>query len=359
MAAASEDTMNPTTITTTSATAPAGRDTVPALTAPPRRIGADGPAVGALGLGCMGLSGLHYGAADDAESRRLIHAALDAGVTMLDTADMYGWGHNEELVGSVLRERRQDAFLATKFGIRLINGQRVHDSSPAHLRHACEESLRRLGVDSIDLYYAHRLDTTTPVEETVAAMAELVTAGKVRRIGLSEVSAEQLRRAHAVHPVAALQSEYSLWTRNLVEDGVLAAARELGVTTVAYSPLGRGFLTGTVRGLDQLGEGDFRRGNPRFADGGLEANLPLLTAVRAVAAEQGATTAQVALAWVLAQGEDVLPIPGTRRTAYLAQNVEAAALTLTPAQLALLDEALRPELVTGERYPAEILPVTR
>jgi len=331
----------------------------PVLTATRRRIGTGGPLVGALGLGCMGMSGEHYGPPDDVRSVQLINAALDAGVTLLDTADMYGTGHNEELVGRAVRGRRDDAVIATKFGIRRSpQGERWHDSSPGYARQACEASLKRLGVETIDLYYAHRLDTVTPVEDTVEALAGLVRQGKVRWIGLSEVSALQLRRAHAVHPIAALQSELSLWTRDMVDHGVLAAARELGVTTVAYSPLGRGFLTGSVTSLDALGANDFRRGNPRFADGNLEANLPLLEQLTAIARAHQATPAQVALAWVLAQGEDIVPIPGTRQFRYLSQNIDAAHLTLTARQLADLDEAFRPALVRGERYPAAIMPAT-
>ncbi|MET7570703.1 aldo/keto reductase [Streptomyces sp. NPDC005492] len=329
------------------------------LVGPARRLGADGPAVGPIGLGCMGMSGEFYGPADDAQSVRVIHSALDSGVTLLDTADMYGSGRNEELVGRALRGRRDEAVIATKFGIRRADGRRWNDSSPAYARAACEASLRRLGVEAIDLYYVHRLDTVTPVEETVGELARLVQEGKVRHIGLSEVSALNLRRAHAVHPIAAVQSEFSLWTRNVVDDGVLAACRELGIALVAYSPLGRGFLTGTVRSTDTLHETDFRLGNPRFAEGGLEANLALLPTLEKAAAAHGVTAGQVALAWVLAQGEDIVPIPGTRRLPYLEQNIAAARLELTAEDLAALDRVFAPDAVTGERYPAPIMPVTR
>ncbi|TGB08509.1 aldo/keto reductase [Streptomyces sp. MZ04] len=322
-------------------------------------VGADGPLVGRIGLGCMGMSGEFYGPADDAQSVRVIHAALDAGATLLDTADMYGSGSNEDLVGKALRGRRDQAVLATKFGIRRADGRRWNDSSPAYARAACEASLRRLGVDTIDLYYVHRMDATTPVEDTVGELARLVDEGKIRHIGLSEVSAAQVRRAHAVHPIAAVQSEFSLWTRNVVEDGVLAACRELGTALVAYSPLGRGFLTGTVESLAHLAEGDFRRGNPRFAEGGLEANLPLLSTVRDIAAAHGARPAQIALAWVLAQGDDIFPIPGTRRLTYLEENIGAAQLELSPDERSRLDRAFREEAVVGDRYPAAIMPVTR
>ncbi|WP_281173674.1 aldo/keto reductase [Actinokineospora inagensis] len=323
-----------------------------------RRLGVDGPLVGAIGLGCMGMSEM-YGPTDDSESARVINAALDAGVTVLDSADMYGAGHNEELVGSAIRHRRDDAFLITKFGIRRDGGRRWNDNSPEYARQACEASLRRLGVDHIDLYFVHRFDGSTPVEDTVAALADLVDAGKVRHIGLSEVSADTLRRAAAVHPVAAVQSEFSLWSRNLVTDGILATARELGIATIAYSPLGRGFLTGTVRDFDVLADNDFRKANPRFTDGNLAANLALLDPVERLADKLEVPTAAVALAWVLAQGDDIIAIPGTKRLRYLAANVEAAALRLDPADVAELTEAFRAEAVAGERYPAAIMPVTR
>lgn len=317
-----------------------------------------GDRVGALGLGCMGMSEF-YGRADDRQSIRVIHSALDGGVSVLDTADMYGDGHNEELVGRALRHRRDEAFVATKFGIRRDGERRWHDAGPDYARAACESSLRRLGVDTIDLYYLHRLDEHTPIEDTIGAMADLVQAGKVRYLGLSEVSAQILRRAHAVHPITALQSEFSLWTRDVITDGVFAAARELGTTLVAYSPLGRGMLTGEITALDDLAADDARRGMPRFADGNLDTNLALLDSVRAVADQHDVTAGQIALAWVLAQGEDVIPIPGTKRLDFLAQNLAAAAISLTPEQLETLDAAFRPDNVRGARYPAATLPDTR
>lgn len=316
-----------------------------------------GDPVGAIGLGCMGMSEF-YGETDDAQSTKVIHAALDAGVTLLDTADMYGEGHNEELVGRALRTHRDRAFLATKFAIRRDGDRRWNDTSPEYARSACDASLRRLGVDTIDLYYVHRLDGHTPIEDTVGALAELVAAGKIRHIGLSEVGADTLRRAHAVHPITAVQSEFSLWTRNVVTDGVLAAARESGTALVAYSPLGRGFLTGALRELGQLRAQDFRLTNPRFADGNLRANLALLDAVNAVATRHAATLAQVALAWVLAQGQDVIPIPGTKRLSYLRQNIAAARVELTADELAALDLAFSPDKVHGLRYSAATLPDT-
>lgn len=317
-----------------------------------------GDRVGALGLGCMGMSEF-YGRADDTQSTRVIQSALDGGVSVLDTADMYGDGHNEELVGRALRTRRDEAFVATKFGIRRDGERRWHDASPDYARAACEASLRRLGVDTIDLYYLHRLDELTPIEDTIGAMADLVQAGKVRYLGLSEVSAQILRRAHAVHPITALQSEFSLWTRDVITDGVFAAAREVGTTLVAYSPLGRGMLTGEIAALDNLAADDVRRVMPRFADGNLDTNLALLDSLRAVADQHDVTAGQIALAWVLAQGEDVIPIPGTKRLDYLAQNLAAAAISLSPEQLVTLDAAFRPDNVQGARYPAATLPDTR
>ncbi|MEU1838878.1 aldo/keto reductase [Micromonospora chersina] len=323
-----------------------------------RRVGATGPEVSAIGLGCMGMS-FAYGAADDAESTRTLHRALDLGVNHLDTADMYGFGANERLLGPVVRERRDEVFLATKFGNRTSGdsfggtgspGAYV-DSSAAWARQACDASLERLGIDTIDLYYLHRRDPGTPIEETVGALAELVQAGKVRLIGLSEVSPATLRAAHAVHPVSAVQMEYSLFTRD-VEDEMLATCRELGVSLVAYSPVGRGLLTGAITRREQLADDDWRRTVPRFADGNLDANVRLAEAVREVAAEIGCTPAQAALAWLLAQGEDILPIPGTRRVRYLEENAAAADLRLTPEQQARLRAAVPAGSVAGERYTA-------
>ncbi|MEU5526711.1 aldo/keto reductase [Micromonospora chersina] len=323
-----------------------------------RRVGATGPEVSAIGLGCMGMS-FAYGAANDAESTRTLHRALDLGVNHLDTADMYGFGANERLLGPVVRERRDEVFLATKFGNRTSGdsfggtgspGAYV-DSSAAWAKQACDASLERLGIETIDLYYLHRRDPGTPIEETVGALAELVQAGKVRLIGLSEVSPATLRAAHAVHPVSAVQMEYSLFTRD-VEGEMLATCRELGVSLVAYSPVGRGLLTGAITSREQLADDDWRRTVPRFADGNLDANVRLVEAVREVAAEIGCTPAQAALAWLLAQGDDILPIPGTRRVRYLTENAAAADLRLTPEQQARLRAAVPAGSVAGERYTA-------
>ncbi|MEU4369579.1 aldo/keto reductase [Micromonospora chersina] len=323
-----------------------------------RRVGATGPEVSAIGLGCMGMS-FAYGPADDAESTRTLHRALDLGVNHLDTADWYGLGANERLLAPVVRARRDEVFLATKFGNRTTGegfavtgspGAYV-DSSAAWARQACDASLERLGIDTIDLYYLHRRDPGTPIEETVGALAELVQAGKVRLIGLSEVSPATLRAAHAVHPVAAVQMEYSLFTRD-VEGEMLATCRELGVSLVAYSPVGRGLLTGAITSREQLADDDWRRTVPRFADGNLDANVRLAEAVREVAAEIGCTPAQAALAWLLAQGDDILPIPGTRRVRFLTENAAAADLRLTPEQQARLRAAVPAGSVAGERYTA-------
>lgn len=321
-----------------------------------RRLGDGGPRVSAVGLGCMGMS-FAYGEQDDAESTRTLHRALDLGVNHLDTADMYGFGRNEELVGAVARERRDEVLLATKFGNRRAEdtGQMWVDTSAAWVRQACDDSLRRLGVDTIDLYYAHRRNPDTPVAETVGAMAELVAAGKVRYLGLSEVSPATLRAAHAVHPISAVQLEYSLFTRDVVEGEMLATCRELGIAVVAYSPVGRGLLTGTVTSRDDLTDSDWRRAAPRFSEENLGRNVMLVEAVRAVAQEIGCTPAQAALAWVLAQGDDVVAIPGTKRVRYLEENAAAAGLTLTGDQLARLAAAAPPGTVAGARYPESAL----
>ena len=309
-----------------------------------------GLAVSALGLGCMGMSEF-YGTADESEAVRTIHRALDLGVTLLDTADMYGPFTNERLVGGAIADRRDQVVLATKFGnVRDPDDPTLRriDGSPAYVRSACDASLQRLGVDHIDLYYQHRVDRSVPIEETVGAMAELVTAGKVRHLGLSEASADTIRRAHATYPITALQTEYSLWTRDL-EAEILPLLRELGIGLVPYSPLGRGFLTGTITSTDDLDADDFRRRNPRFADDALQANLSIVDTVREVADALGATPGQVALAWVLAQGDDVVPIPGTKRVAYLEENVAAASVTLGADDLARLTDAV--PAAVGERYP--------
>ncbi len=317
-----------------------------------RRLGTNGPSVSALGLGCMGMSEF-YGAADDAESIRTIHRALELGVTFFDTADMYGFGANERLVGRALAGRRDQAVLATKFGIvRDANDatKRGVSGRPAYVREACDASLRRLGVDHIDLYYQHRVDPATPIEETVGAMHELVQAGKVRYLGLSEASAATVRRAAAVAPIAALQSEYSLFTRD-VEDEILPALRELGIGLVPYSPFGRGMLTGAIASLDALAPDDFRRNNPRFQGENFARNRAVVEQVGEVAREAELTPSQLALAWVLAQGDDVVPIPGTKRVKYLEENVRAAGVRLTPEQLARLNEIAPKGAAAGDRYP--------
>jgi aryl-alcohol dehydrogenase-like predicted oxidoreductase len=298
----------------------------------------------------MGMS-QSYGAADRQESIATIHRSLDLGVTFLDTSDVYGSGHNEELVGEAIAGRRDEVQLATKFSLsRTDDGGMAIDGRPENVRARAEASLRRLGVDVIDLYYQHRVDRTVPIEDTVGAMAELVEQGKVRYLGLSEASAATIRRAVAVHPIAALQSEWSLWTRDL-EDEVLGVAREHGVGIVPFSPLGRGFLTGAITSPDDFDADDFRRNQPRFQGEAFAANLRLVDAVRAMAAEKGATAGQLALAWVLAQGKDVVPIPGTKRVAYLEENVAAAAVELTPEDLARLDAIAPPGVAAGTRYP--------
>lgn len=319
-----------------------------------RQLGADGPWVSALGLGCMGMSEF-YGQSDDAASLQTLERALELGVTLFDTADTYGFGHNETLLGQLLARggagRRQQVTLATKFGIVRAAGQyeRRIDNSPAYVRAACDASLRRLGVEQIDLYYCHRRDPAVPIEEVVGAMADLVAAGKVKAIGLSEVSVDTLRRAHAVHPVAALQSEYSLWSRE-PETGLLAACAELGTTFVAYSPLGRAFLTGSVD-TQSLADDDFRKHNPRFTGQAAIQNQQLVEGLAAFAATRGLSSAQIALAWLLNKQPHVIPIPGTRRIAYLESNVQAADVALTAEDVAELDALFDPARVAGARYP--------
>ncbi|MPQ99877.1 aldo/keto reductase [Modestobacter sp. I12A-02628] len=324
-------------------------------TAGRRTLGSPGLEVSALGLGCMGMSQA-YGAADRSESLATLHRALDTGTTFLDTADVYGSGHNEELVGEAIAGRRDEVQLATKFSLTHADGGMRIDGRPENVLACAEASLRRLGVDVIDLYYQHRVDPQVPIEDTVGAMAELVTAGKVRHLGLSEASAESLRRAAAVHPITALQSEWSLWTRDLETPGadggpsVLEVARELGIGIVPFSPLGRGFLTGAIRSPEDFGADDFRRGHPRFTGDAFTANLRLVDAVRALAGEKGVAPGQLALAWVLAQGSDVVPIPGTKRRAYLDENTAALAVELSAADLARLAEIAPPGVAEGGRY---------
>jgi aryl-alcohol dehydrogenase-like predicted oxidoreductase len=312
-------------------------------------LGTGGPVVGRIGLGLMGMSAFYTGSGtDDAGSIATIHRALELGVTLLDTAEMYGPYTNEELLGKAIAGRREEAVIATKFGTLLHrgDGSRGIDGSAENVRLSIEGSLKRLGTDYIDIYYQHRMDPGTPVEETVGALAELIEEGKLRGYGLSEAAPATIRRAHAVHPVTALQTEYSLWSRD-PEKEILPVVRELGIGFVAYSPLGRGFLTGTIRSLDQLDESDFRRTNPRFEGDNLEANIGIVEKVDAVARELDATPGQVALAWILAQGDDIAPIPGTKRVAYLEENAAADALVLSPEQLATLDEVGAPK---GDRY---------
>ncbi|MFF4292527.1 aldo/keto reductase [Streptomyces vinaceus] len=314
---------------------------------PARHLG--GLTVSAQGLGCMGMS--HgYGATDDAESVATLHRALDLGVTLLDTADFYGSGHNEELIGRAVAGRRDEVVLATKFGFANRLGEpTLVRGDAAYVRQACEASLRRLGVDHIDLYYQHRVDPKVPIEETVGAMAELVRAGKVRHLGLSEAGARTVRRAHAVHPIAALQSEWSLWSRDL-EAEILPVCRELGVGVVPYAPLGRGFLTGRYGSVEKLADTDVRRGHPRFADGNRERNLAIVAKLDELAAAKGITAGQLALAWVQHRGEDVVPIPGTRRTRYLEENLAALAVGLSPEDIAAIEAAAPPEEIAGTRY---------
>lgn len=318
-----------------------------------RTLGWNGLSVSTLGLGCMGMSEF-YGGRDDNESIATIQRALDLGVTLLDTADMYGVGRNEELVGHAIRGRRNQVVLATKFGnVRGEDGSRLGiNGRPEYVARACDASLRRLGVETMDLYYQHRVDPNTPIEDTVGAMARLVHQGKVRYLGLSEAAPETLRRAHAVHPIAALQTEYSLWSRD-PEDEILATCRALGVGFVAYSPLGRGFLTGRIRRVEDLASDDFRRQSPRFQGENFQRNLDLVTRVQAVAKEKGCTPAQLALAWLLAQGDDIVPIPGTKRRRYLEENMGALNVRLTPADLSRIDEVAPRGVTAGDRYAAE------
>jgi aryl-alcohol dehydrogenase-like predicted oxidoreductase len=323
---------------------------------PQRRLGKNGPLVSAQGLGCMGMSEF-YGPGDEKESLATIDRALELGIHFLDTADVYGMGKNEELVGKAIRGKRDKVFLATKFGIvrdpknpqaRAVNGK------PEYIRASLDASLKRLGVEHVDLYYQHRVDPNTPIEETVGALADLVHAGKIVHIGLSEASAATIRRAHKIHPISALQTEYSLWTRD-PEDEILPTTRELGIAFVAYSPLGRGFLTGQIKSPDDFAADDFRRNTPRFQGENFKKNLELVERIKEIAAEKKCTPGQLALAWLFAQGEEIIPIPGTRRRKYLEENVAALKVQLSAADLRRIDEAAPQGAAVGLRYPEQVM----
>ncbi|HEY1950282.1 MAG TPA: aldo/keto reductase [Bryobacteraceae bacterium] len=323
---------------------------------PKRKLGSQGLKVSALGLGCMGMS-QSYGVPDDAESIATIHRALDLGLDFLDTAEVYGPFINEELVGRALKGRREQAVIATKFGFRIENGKNSGtDSRPEHIREVADASLRRLQTDHIDLFYQHRVDRNVPIEDVAGAVADLVRAGKVRYFGLSEAGEKNIRRAHAVHPVTALQSEYSLWERNL-EPQIIPVLRELGIGLVPFSPLGRGFLTGTAKRAEEYPEGDFRRGDPRFQGQNYDANVRAASLVQTIADHKNAKPGQIALAWLLQKGDDVVPIPGTKRRTYLEENIASVSMKLTPDEIAQLDQALSPEAVSGPRYNEHMMAI--
>jgi len=323
-----------------------------------KKLGSQGIIASAMGLGCMGMSEF-YGATDEGTSIKVMHRALDLGITFFDTADMYGPYKNEELVGRAIKGIRQEVTLATKFGIiRDVNdpSKRGFNGKPEYVKQSCDGSLKRLGVDEIDLYYLHRKDPATPIEETVGAMADLVKAGKVKAIGLSEVSVETLRRAHAVHPLTAVQTEYSLWSRD-PEDDLLGTCRELGIAFVAYSPLGRGFLTGQIKKFDDLDATDYRRYSPRFQGENFDKNLKLVRAMEELAVRKGCTTSQLALAWVMAQGEHIFPIPGTKKLQYLEENAKAMQVVITGAEREELDSIAPKGIAAGTRYPMEMMKI--
>jgi aryl-alcohol dehydrogenase-like predicted oxidoreductase len=319
-----------------------------------RTLGSQGLRVSALGLGCMGMS-QSYGAADETESIATLHRAIELGCTFFDTAEVYGPFANEELLGRALKGRWHEVTIATKFGFDIADSAiKGANSRPEHIRQVADDCLRRLGTDHIDLFYQHRVDPAVPIEDAAGAVSDLIAAGKVRYFGLSEAGAQTIRRAHGVQPVSALQSEYSLWERNL-DDDIIPVLRELGIGLVPFSPLGRGFLTGTAQRAEDYPEGDFRRGDPRFQGENFDANMRAADAVRALATEKGATPGQIALAWLLHKGDDIVPIPGTKRRSYLEENIAAADIALSGEDMQRLDDALRPEAVSGPRYSARMM----